>query len=154
MNTARKSSVSGERQWNEKHHLWLGSAGSPNILQQTETVASMKTYHTKSPAAAAAADTEYVTRKLMVSEKKRELLYLEDDSQYEYWSKAIRISFVTEDVGNRPPSFAAGWLAGNPNILRQAVSVATVKNHTKILSIRQTTVGTKRSIIGSTRETY
>ena len=42
------------------------------------------------PAAAAAADTEYVTRKLMVSEKKRELLYLEDDSQYEYWSKARR----------------------------------------------------------------
>ena len=40
--------------------------------------------------AAAAADTEYVTRKLMVSEKKRELLYLEDDSQYEYWSKARR----------------------------------------------------------------
>ena len=41
-------------------------------------------------AAAAAADTEYVTRKLMVSEKKRELLYLEDDSQYDYWSKARR----------------------------------------------------------------
>ena len=35
-------------------------------------------------------DTKYVTRKLMVSEKKRELLYLEDDSQYEYWSKARR----------------------------------------------------------------
>ena len=42
------------------------------------------------PAAAAAADTEYVTRKLMVSEKKRELLYLENDSQYAYWSKARR----------------------------------------------------------------